>query len=244
MNKTKLAAVIAACTFPIAAQADIIGGTLEVSYWHAAYDGDIVSRQANQTVSLDDDLNFDDVGGVEFAASFEHPVPILPNIKVKHLKLDETANSDVVFDFDGISFGVSSESDLDLSHNDIVLYYEILDNWVNLDIGLGAKQFDGEFRIQDGSNLSVTDIDETLPMLYANAAFELPFTGLSVGAEVSAVSFSGDSLSDAKLRLRQDISLAFIELGYRQFAIDVEDINGLDVDGDISGVYLSTGLDF
>lgn len=244
MNKVKMLTAATALSLPLAAGADVIGGTIEVSYWQGGYDGDIVSRSDNETVSLENDLNYDDVGAVEFAASFEHPVPILPNIKVKRISLDETADSTVTFNFDGNNFSTDIKSELDLSHSDVILYYEVLDNWVNLDLGLGAKKFDGELRVEDAADTSVTEIDETIPMLYANAAFDLPFTGLSFGAELSAVSYSGDSITDAKLRLRQNISVAFVELGYRQFAIDIEDVSDIDVDADISGVYISTGLDF
>ena len=67
---------------------------------------------------------------------------------------------------------------------------------------------------------------------------------MSAGAEISAISYSGNSIHDAKIRIRQGFSLAFIELGYRQLGVKLDDVSDLDVDLDYSGVYLSTGLDF
>ncbi len=244
MNKLFKCAASIALLSAATVHADVIGGSLEVSYWQGNYGGDLFSRSDDQSVGLEDELNFDDIGALELAASFEHPVPVLPNIKIKHVDLDESADSDVSFDFDGFTYNGDVQTDLDLTHNDVILYYEVLDNWVMLDLGLDVKIFDGALRIEDVSDSTQADIDEAVPMLYANAAFELPFTGLSAGAELSAISYSGDKLYDGKLRLRQDISLAFIELGYRQLAIDIEDVDDIDVDADISGVYISTGLDF
>ena len=57
------------------------------------------------------------------------------------------------------------------------------------------------------------------------------------------MSYSDNAVYDARVRLRQNISLAFIELGYRQMAIKL-DVASVDIDVDYSGVYLSTGLDF
>lgn len=246
MIKTKLAAAVALSALSFSSYADVIGGTLEVSYWQGGYGGEFFSRTNNEIVDLEEQLNLDDTGALEIAASLEHPIPILPNIKIKHIDLDESADSTVTFDFEGVTYSGNVQTDLDLTHSDIILYYEVLDNWLMLDVGLDVKVFDGELLIEEvgGTDSTQADIDEALPMLYANAAIELPFTGMSVGAELSAISYSGDKIYDGKLRLRQDISLAFIELGYRQFALDIEDVDDIDVDADISGVYISTGLDF
>ena len=46
------------------------------------------------------------------------------------------------------------------------------------------------------------------------------------------------------MKLRQGFGLAFVELGYRQISIDIEDVSDVDVDVDLSGAYLSTGIDF
>mgnify|MGYP000002157048 CR=1 FL=1 len=229
----------------VGAHADIIGGSVDVSYWLGGYSGQATSL--TEVIDLENDLNFDDGGFLEISASLEHPVPVLPNIRIKHIDLDETENGSIGATFDGIAFSTNVETNLDLTHSDIVLYYEILDNYVSVDIGLDVKIFDGKLLIQDKvtpSLTSSTDIDEIVPLLYVAAEVELPLTGLSVGADVSAVSYSGNSLYDAKARIRQGFGLAYLELGYRQLSIDIEDVSDIDVDAEISGVYLSTGLDF
>jgi outer membrane protein len=166
---------------------------------------------------------------------------------LKHISLDESANGTYTGTFDGVTYTGNVATDLDLTHTDLILYYEILDNYVSVDVGLDVKKFDGKLEIRDPANASNTSsntIDDTLPMLYLAAEVELPLTGLSVGAEVSAIKYSGDSLQDAKVKLRQGFGLAFVELGYRQISIDIEDVSDVDVDVDLSGAYLSTGIDF
>ena len=106
--------------------------------------------------------------------------------------------------------------------------------------------FDGQLEIEEkgGTGVSSTDIDDVLPLLYASAEFELPLTDLSFGAELSALSYSDTAVYDGKIRFRQGISLAFVELGYRQMGVKIDDISNTDIDMNFGGVYLSTGLDF
>ena len=226
----------------ISAQADIIGGTVEASYWYAGLGGD--ASIGSDSVDIEDDLDFDNDSFFELAASVEHPVPLIPNVRLKFADLDQTHEGNLDSDFDGVSAG-DIETNLDLSHVGLVLYYEILDNWVSADVGLDLRKIDGQLKItNDSDESSQTDIDEFLPLGYVSASLEMPFTGMSAGAEISAISYSGNSIHDAKVRIRQDISLAFIELGYRQMGIKFDDISNMDIDIDFSGVYLSTGLDF
>jgi len=241
MNKiTKFLAPIALLT-SVGAHADFIGGSVEATYWHAGVGGD--ATVGSSTVDVEDDLDFDSSGNFEVAVTIEHPVPLIPNVRLKYTDIDQTEDGDISTGFDGVSAG-DVETNLDLTHADLILYYEILDNWVSVDVGLDIKVFDGQLEISDGTDTSTTDIDDVLPLLYASAEFELPLTDLSFGAELSALSYSDNSIYDGKIRFRQGFSLAFVELGYRQMGIKLDDISNTDIDVDFGGVYLSTGLDF
>lgn len=244
---TKLAtSLLLSAVLPMPAIADVIGGEVTVSYWGAGYGGDVTDRTSQDTIDLENDLKLDDGGFVEFTAAIEHPVPILPNVKIRHIDLDETADGSISADFDGITFNSDVTTNLDLTHSSAVLYYEVLDNVVSLDIGLEARMFDGQLRIEEkaGSNVSETKIDETLPLAYVAASVDLPFTGLALGAELSGVSYSGDKIMDAKAAVRYNIGLFLVEAGYRTMSIKVDDVSGIDVDADLSGAFITTGIDF
>ncbi|KZY41104.1 MULTISPECIES: TIGR04219 family outer membrane beta-barrel protein [unclassified Oleiphilus] len=224
------------------AQADFIGGTVEASYWYAGVGGDASAGGA--TVDFEKDLGFEDDSFFELAASFEHPVPLIPNLKVRLTSLDQTESGNIDDTFDDVDGPVTTN--LDLTHYDVIAYYEILDNWVSVDVGLDIKVFDGQLNVEGDTESSTSTIDNFLPLPYAKAEVELPFTGMAFGAELSGISYSGNGIYDARARIRQNISLAFVELGYRTMAIKIDDIGSADieVDVDFSGVYLSTGLDF
>jgi outer membrane protein len=225
--------------------ADVLGGDFRVSYWNANTDGDLTSGGA--VLDFERDLNADDTSALELSASLEHPLPFLPNIRLTHISLDDDFNGDFTGGFDGQSYSGAVTTSLDMSNTGLTLYYEVLDNIVSADIGIDVRRFDGELRIQDNadpSQLSLIDLDETIPLLYAGARVDLPFTGLSVGADLSGLKVSDNQLTDAKIHVRYDISLLFIEAGYRVLSVDLDDIDGTDVSADLNGVFISSGIDF
>jgi outer membrane protein len=246
MNKiTKLLAPIALLT-SVGVHADFIGGSVEAAYWYAGVGGDVTA--GGTTVDAENDLGLGDDSNFEVAVTLEHPIPVIPNVRIKYTNIDQSEKDNLSVTFDDGSDAVTGgvKTTLDLSHVDLILYYEILDNWVSVDVGLEIKVFDGQLEVSSdtNTNASTTDIDEILPLLYASAEFELPLTDLSFGAELSALAYSDDAIYDGKIRFRQGFSLAFVELGYRQMGIKFDDISNTDIDVDFGGVYLSTGLDF
>ena len=90
----------------------------------------------------------------------------------------------------------------DLSHVDYILYYEIFDNdLVSIDLGVNAKQFDGEITVtgtsQNGgpSTTERVDFSGFVPLVYGRA-IGLPLTGLSVFFEGSLLAIDDSKVQD------------------------------------------------
>ena len=134
-----------------------------------------------------------------------------------------------------------------MSHDDIVLYYEVLDNRVNLGFGLDFKRFDGEVSMAGSVSTATkrTAVDETVPLLYGSARFDLPFSGFYVGADLSAVSLGDSSAEDLTLKLGylSDVGLGS-EGGIRTFSLELDDADGLDSGIEYDGVYAQAYLRF
>lgn len=175
--------------------ADVIALKANIDYWQ--YNADMNHPQQIPTNSeLDDDHS------LAFSAAFEHPIPFLPNAKIKHtnLKADSQESSDDVH-----------RNQLDLDYTDFILYYEILDNLVNLDAGFGLKRLDGNIR---KNYMAVQDLSGNLPMFYAQGGVKLPFTGLSANAEVSVAALSDDRITDAQIDLKYNfVETALVDIG-------------------------------
>lgn len=234
--------VLAGMLLPALAQADtILGWRMGANAWQQQYSGDVQSGPSK--IDLEDDLGFDDETGYNLYLAFEHPIPLLPNVMLQHTKIDADATGDVTgFIFDGNIYTGEVRSSLDLTHTDATLYYELLDNWVNLDLGITGRRFENGVKITDvGTGTTGTlDIDYVIPMIYAQARFDLPFTGLSLGVEGNGTAYDGDTLYDVKLNLAYEFALGLgIELGYRVFDLDYEDgdeIADVTIDGVYAGV--------
>ena len=179
-----------------------------------------------------------------------HPIPVLPNIRVGRTEAKSTANKDLTV---GINFGditidqnVNVDSQLDLTHNDYVLYYEVLDNWVELDLGVDIKHFDGVARVEGGGEREFEQFDELIPFLYTSVNFNLPLTGLKVGGDYAGISYGGARGQDYRLRIAYEFSFGLgIEAGQRKLTLEVDDsdeeFNG---DIDFDGSYIAATFHF
>jgi outer membrane protein len=226
------------------AHADVVGLGASVSYWDSDLSGNASS--GNNRVDVNNELQMEDDGNANASIYLEHPVPVLPNVRLAYTLVQQSGNGTLTSPYDGLSAGAQVRSDLDLEQLDLTLYYEILDNWVNLDLGLTVRDFSGELLVQDTTNvaqLSRTEADAVLPMGYIAARFDLPLTGVAVGAEGNFISFDGDSMRDFNVYGQYSISLLQLRAGYRQIAVDYED--GSDVfDVKIDGPFISAGVTF
>ena len=231
-----------------AAQADTIGGIyLSADYWQ--YDG---TADVAQTGKKKSQFSFDQQQQPALAVSIEHPVPVLPNVRVRYvpLKGNDTQNVNVL-EFGGLTFGQDVNLDIDLTSTDMILYYEVLDNVVSADIGIAAKLIQGEIVAKEKFSLKKHKIslDQPVPMIYASAGGKLPLTGFSVKAEVAGVSYQNNQLTDAQVEIKYDFidNMAVdigLKAGYRQLSATLEDVEDTDADIDFKGPYLGLEVNF
>ena len=168
-------ALTVSLTVPV--QADTVGISIGASYWAPEISGDF-NNVDETTIDLVDDLDLDDPTPTSLVLVLEHPIPLLPNLKLQTVDLDSDGRNrlerSITFEDETYNAGETVTSTFDMTHNDIVLYYEVLDNWVSLDIGLNVKTFDGEISIAGSTNTeeASVDIDESIPLLYLAALGE------------------------------------------------------------------------
>ena len=223
------------------AQADVLGFGAQVGYWDSKLSGDVAANGGS--VDVKDELDLDGESSSQLSLYLEHPIPLLPNVRVAYINIDQTARGQLSDNFDGISAGSDVRSDLELEQLDVTLYYEVLDNWVNLDLGLTVRDFSGDLLVQGNGQSSRTTADAVVPMGYLAARFDLPFSAASIGIEGNAAAYSGDSLRDFNVYGQYQLSLLQLRAGYRQIAVDYED--GDDrFDVKINGPFVSAGVVF
>jgi len=114
-----MATFLASALFSTLAHADFVGLNIASGYWTPDLAGTFSSNSSNDNINVGNDLD----PKLSFAVSFEHPIPLLPNIKFQNRGLsssgvDATATN---IQFNGSTFNNGITSTLDLSHNDLVL---------------------------------------------------------------------------------------------------------------------------
>lgn len=244
MQKQFLATALLTIGLAASAQADVIGATAGAYIWKQSWEGDV--QAGSSSIDANNDLGYDDETGKSFYIAIEHPLPVIPNLRLQKTDLDisETAtlNRDIEFAGKSYTTGSSLNSTTDLSHTDATLYYEILDNWVNLDIGLTVRVFDGEVRLESGGDVGQIDLDAPLPMLYANARFELPLTGLYASGVANVIGIGDNKVTDMTMALGYELGVVGLELGYRNFDVSLED-NKEEANITVDGYFISVVFD-
>ena len=238
----------AAClaAFSIPAAADTIAGLYAgAGFWRAGPGGSIGGTAADvDALGLSSETN-----GFVYVA-LEHPIPTLPNVKLQHTRLSTRGEGLLTrqFRLDDVEFsaGETVSTDLDLTHTDVVMYYELLDNVLSLDLGATLRVFDGHARVasRSGTLSESVGIDLVVPMAYGRALIELP-TGLSLSATANFIGYSGNSLQDLSAHVTYGFDSALdvgVELGYRRLALELDDDARTDVS--LDGPYVAVAVHF
>ena len=264
MKATLLCSLLITGALPLSAQADTIFGIYAgAARWTQEYSGTFGSSDSElppvcapgctDSFDLENDLGLDEEDGNTLWVAIEHPIPLLPNIKLERNELKTSGNNtpvnNLVYGDTTFNAGTEVTTDFDLSHNDYVLYYEVLDNWVNLDIGIDIKQFDGSVSIRDVNGVigsAEEKLDAPIPMLYLAARFDLPLTGLSFGAQGAGISAGGATLKDIRFNIAYEFAFGLgIEAGQRNMTIEIDE-DEEDVFGDLEfkGNYIAATFHF
>lgn len=226
------------------AQADILGAGLGTGIWTSGPVGTVTTNNNEFDVEKDTGLDASNNNYAWFY--FNHPLPVIPNIRLESTQVSSRGNGSQSVTFQGQAFSADNQTDLTLDQVDVLLYWGIPLPVVSLNYGIGAKQFTGDLTITDNSNNSeTTDLDGTVPVGYLAAQANIPALPLSLSADIKTL---GSIYNDTTLKARYDIT-SFglklgIEAGYRVQSLKTDEIGDIDVDMKIDGYFAGVTLVF
>lgn len=225
-----VAAVLAATS--VSAHADFLG-------IYAGVDG--YFSQTNVSEGSNNDTKLSGA----YSLAFEHPVPFVPNGKLRYSKIDKTTTNipALINDEPG-----HYDETLSIESLDAIAYYEILDNIVSIDVGAGAKKINTQLDWTSGALSESFKYDDTLPALYAAAGGKLPLTGLSAKAEVFAGKSSDADFTDFNAEIKYDFVETLLvnvgaKIGYRNMKVNVDDNKNIE-QATMKGPYLGVEVHF
>lgn len=213
-------------------QADVIGIKASASAWQAQSLG--TGSGSDQTA-------------VQLAVAAEHPLPLLPNAKLRYLNESHSRNHN------------NNLQQIQLQQTDAILYYELLDYMVELDAGVALNHIKGDVEANAKTDFNVSSatsqqnvggraepFSQLRPSLYAAVAAKLPLTHWQIQSEAMYTNSFNTKLRDIQAQLRygiiDNIAVDFAAvLGYRALNIDFAQARLADSNIELKGPYL--GLD-
>ena len=202
------------------AQADIIGLTAEVGQYSpdTSFDGSLQGQYANSS--------FDGEDNTYFGVALEHPVPLIPNVRLQ-----------------GVTFeGKSNDVDAKIESTDYTLYYELLDGlaWLDLDAGVSFRQMDIDARVGANSESE----SATLPTGYLSAYFTIPTLPIQLGGELKTLTIGDSKINDTTFKIKYESPFFVgIEGGYRDASFEIDE-GSIDSDIEFDGFFVGVFADF
>jgi len=251
MKKTLLAASVAALMCGSAQADTLLGLYVGGQIWSNEASGSFGEGNDNQAV-----FEFDDENQGSFYVAFEHPIPLIPNIKIASTTLDTVggtrlpAGSSFTFKGQNYSGGSTLATTLDASFVDYTLYYEVFDNdLLTFDFGLTARDLDAYIHVSDASVNSDLKVSGIIPMAYVSTIIGLPFTGFNVFAEANFISYDSQTVYDAQVgvsyAILDNLAVDFdVTLGYRTVKMELDDLDNFYSDLTYDGFFLGAVVHF
>jgi outer membrane protein len=226
--------------------ADTIGGEASFGFFNHKPGGETAYKA--EAVNLNDTLGFNEAQDIFLKAYLEHPLPLIPNLKFGYTALSHDGSSSVN-DFtwgeiDNFTGTIESSASLDMI--DVTLYYELLDNWAEVDAGVTLRYIDGEVGVTAELVNDTAMFSTWVPLLYGKARFNMPVTDLSFQLEANAVNYAEITAYDYELSARYTLMMGLgLEAGYKALYLDSDDLTeGFYADIDFSGPYAAVIWDF
>jgi len=232
---------------PVVSSADTLSIAVGGGVWNETPAGSIVKPSSLPTSSVDvkNNLFWDEESQGYLFATLEHPVPILPNVRLMYTSLDHSGSGTTSFTFDGTTYSGNVANEFTVEQTDLLLYYEVLDNVVSVDLGLNIRLLDISYNIVDQFGSSSTDtVDAPVPMIYGMVGGS-PWPGLLLSAEANYIAYSGSTISDfnAKVSYTTNFFIGF-EAGYRAQTIELDDVDDTNADLEFKGPFAGAYLKF
>ena len=225
--------------------ADTIGGEISLGFFNHQPNGN--ASYKGSAADMEDTLGFSEEQDIFLKAYLEHPLPVIPNIKLGYTTLSHEGSSSVGnFTWGDTTYNGTINSSLSLDMTDVTLYYEFLDNWAETDAGLTLRYISGDMDVRSSVASDVADFSTWVPMLYGKVRFNLPVTDLSFQLEANVISYWDITAYDYELSARYTLAMGLgLEAGYKAFHLNSDDlVNGFNADMDFSGPYAAVLWDF
>lgn len=221
-------ALLALCAGSVMASAStLLGFGVEADYYSPQAKGDF--RYTDNGVTSATHFSGSNESSYQLGIYLEHPIPVLPNLRVDFTPETSFSGADSVAGTNTVKF----------SQTDTTLYYELLDNIVDLDLGVTGKYVKGNV-----SGTVAQSFDVIIPMVYVAAGVKIPVLPVRLDADVKYVGYSGNSVSDMRFKASWNVFAGLQAVaGYRYESLKLDE-NDIYSTLKIQGPFIGVGYRF
>ena len=213
---------------------------LEAAIWETDADGYISAPDLGGYTIEMDESTLNNERNLFLSARLEHPIPYLPNLQLAQSRVQHEGMGTLLY----FALRIPFSGDIDLTQNDITLFYPVPAGPVSLDAGISLRISEGHLGVDFSKQAS--PLDSELVMFYLKAEGNL-LPELRYGAETYAGYASDKEGADINAYLSYETPVGVgITTGYRwqEIHLDTEAKAGAikvdaEMDLTIEGPYLS-----
>jgi outer membrane protein len=224
-----------------------------IGVWNHDPNG-MINYQGND-VQLNTDLSLKDRNDYNLWLRIEHPIPMLPDIKIQHtpIRVNDSNSPNRPFMFGEKIFDEAINSELEMDIIDVQLYNHLpflqTASFKGLDVTYGmtfrflnATAFINEIKSMDSRSRGFST-----PMPLLTAGFNIaPLSSFALNGEFQAMSYSGNHWYDitAKLQVSPFSEFIFMGVGYRYQDFKLDDVQDVTADQTMQGFFGEMGFRF
>ncbi len=219
------------------------------------------ASQIRDRIDLKNDARIEDKTQPWARLKFEHPIPIIPNIKLAYTPVKFEGGGTLTQDirWGNFTFAINTNYNLSvkLDRVDATLYYNLpfiktaTAGKLDVELGLNVRTITFEGKLQ-GTVAGVGIVSEvasiTLPIPMGHLAAEIkPINQLSLLGEVNYIGYSKNAYYDYRASLRlspvRTPLKPFVEVGYRSEKLKIDE-RDVKTDINMGGAYALVGIKF
>jgi len=247
MKVNKLALIsLMVCSTQV--NADMLYGIyVEAGVSRSTLSGDVFYGSSDNNFTIVDEDSQNPFASIKI----EHPIPLIPNIRVAMEKYDFNATGlSNGFEFDGEGYNIAFDTGFSGSETTGTLYYEILDNVVSLDLGVSVKNINADVSFDSDMNSPTSEnINIWIPTVYASAEAYIPFAGVIVGGQLESIAYDGNEFTIADVYVGYEVldliaADITVKLGYKIRNIKLNDVESFTMDLSNESAYASIQVHF
>lgn len=104
------------------AHADVVGLGASVSYWDSELTGEAADKSGGE-VDVENDLDLENDSNTNASLYFEHPVPVLPNVRLNYTLVQQSGRGELGANFGGIDVASGVDVQSELTWNNLILRF-------------------------------------------------------------------------------------------------------------------------